>query len=624
MELLNHGNQIINIDNIYNGETVLHTLVKSLDEKKSKTVKLFIQALLDGGASPNLRDKEGLTPLENLLCNQKVSIPFCCTLVTQIITNKTLELPLYLKGLDYLLHNSTDTYQNYDLLVRYFVNMRKDTLIMKLRYYEDTFPEWDRHEMQLKLLWEHIENTENNQKALDALIAMILPNTQDNEELVDIAIRAGSWTTVSALLKVNHIKSLSWNNLLRLTISQTQHLRNCEEYQNCLSTFLELQDDLLLSTDDDMNTPLHYAVQCRNENAIRVLLRAGAPLGIRNKKRQFPIANIDENLLEEHFDYCITDQNLDTDPDPSNLNYTINMNFMNLTKQPQCLHMPPIDYMANTKNLSPLLLHPLIDCFLHIKWQHVNKILTVKFYFHVIFSIVLIADVLLNFPRGTSTSEWAVLPKYLIVVLWCIYYILIMEYLVLSTLIQDALIVVVVEISWLKQHEEIRGVGVATILLMAWKLSTVIGILPFSTVSTHMLMLRKVTVTYLKSLAIYFVFPLSFTLAFYLIYEEPKIGEEPKAFLTFSNMTNSLLRTITLFHGVIDSEQDFTGYCNTIILILFMFLTMVLTNLMNGLAVDDTQVMPIICIYIYFLYISFSIHLHKVDIPILSCFNYNV
>lgn len=55
-----------------------------------------------------------------------------------------------------------------------------------------------------------------------------------------------------------------------------------------------------------------------------------------------------------------------------------------------------------------------------------------------------------------------------------------------------------------------------------------------------------------------------------------------------------------------------------------MFLTMVLTNLMNGLAVDDTQVMPIICIYIYFLYISFSIHLHKVDIPILSCFNYNV
>lgn len=105
--MLDHGNQIIDIDYIYNGETVLNTLVKSLAEEESDKIAKCIRTLLYYGASPNQRDGEGLTPLENLLNSETESIP----LVIAFIKKQNLEFPLYRRGLDYLLKNSKDFLQ---------------------------------------------------------------------------------------------------------------------------------------------------------------------------------------------------------------------------------------------------------------------------------------------------------------------------------------------------------------------------------------------------------------------------------------------------------------------------------------------------------------------------------
>lgn len=111
--LLNYANPIPDIDYIYDGQTVLNMLVKDLEEKNSNGVACCIKTLLSYEASPNLRDREGLTPLENLIKNQKVSTQFRCELVTQFLKKQNLELPLYRSGLDYLLSNSKDLYANY-------------------------------------------------------------------------------------------------------------------------------------------------------------------------------------------------------------------------------------------------------------------------------------------------------------------------------------------------------------------------------------------------------------------------------------------------------------------------------------------------------------------------------
>lgn len=105
-----------------------------------------------------------------------------------------------------------------------------------------------------------------------------------------------------------------------------------------------------------------------------------------------------------------------------------------------------------------------------------------------------------------------------------------------------------------------------------------------------MLILRKVTISFLKGLGYYCIFPLTFASALYLIYAGWKSNENGKIFLSFSDFPKPLLRTLTLFHCLFDNESDFTGYWITIILILFMFMTMILTNLLNALAVTDTQV----------------------------------
>lgn len=110
--LLNHANPIPDIDYINDGQTVLNMLVKDLEEENNDAV-CCIKTLLSYGASPNQRDREGRTPLENLMKNEKVSTQFRCELVNEFLKKQNLELPLYRSGLDYLLSNSKDLYASY-------------------------------------------------------------------------------------------------------------------------------------------------------------------------------------------------------------------------------------------------------------------------------------------------------------------------------------------------------------------------------------------------------------------------------------------------------------------------------------------------------------------------------
>lgn len=608
--MLDHGNQIIDIDYIYNGETVLNTLVKSLAEEESDKIAKCIRTLLYYGASPNQRDGEGLTPLENLLNSETESIP----LVIAFIKKQNLEFPLYRRGLDYLLKNSKDFFTRfattsnhpYDMLVRNFMDMKKDTLLFTLKHYEKNFEGWDRKKMQQRLLYAYIKDPKNAHNALNVVNTMTSSNTpQDNERLVLIAIEEGSWETVLALLKVERIRSLSRKKLLRSIIGQvrTQEVLNRKEYQDCLIALLEHQDNLLIMMDEDdeseskQNTPLHYAVQCRNEIAIRVLLRQGAPLGKCNVKEQLPIEDIEENVLREHFDHCITNRGHKR----SHVNYEIILNLMNLTNEKHALDMKPIAYMAKTTNLSPLLLHPLITCFLKFNWNRLTRILCTHFIIFILFATALITHILLRLPTRIE-HEYVIIAVMILCFIYIQYMlvVIVLQYWFLNDLPHwlDFSLIGMVILTCLEvgDEETQRVIAIAAILIMTLKLSTLIGALPLTTVSTHMLILRQVTITFLKSLSHYSIFPLTFALGFYLIFAGYNGKKGSDDFLTFSDKSGSLMKMLTMFHGVYENN-DFIGYWSSLILILFMFMTMILTNLLSALAVSDTQVRRVLNTY---------------------------
>lgn len=608
-------------------------LVKSIKEDKSNCIVKCIRRLLIKNASPNLRDNQELTPLENVLNNQQISSSVRCDLVYEFVANPNLDFQLYRKGLEFLLKYSENFFkkndnQPYEMLVRYLVEMPDEALLLTLKKYQD-YNGWDRTKMHQNILLAHI--AEPNRNKIKAVKTMITPKSsmEEREELVLIAIECSSWSTVLALLEVNLIKKLPRSKMLFNTIARlnTHELLDYSEYENCLRALLKGQEHLLIKMDDIVdddtvvdtddksakenddkiakwikknddkkakgtkNSPLHYAVQFRNDIAIRVFLREGARLGTCNFKGNQSFEDIEVNLLKEHFDNCITSRG----NKPSHKDYEIIINLMNLTDEKNALDMKPIAYMAKNPDLSPLLLHPVITCFLHFKWERLINLFSMHFLVFVCFLSALVAHILLRFPTRFH-AEYVILGVVILCSLYIGYMLVVgfLEYYFLKVLPYwlDVPLIVMFILTLLEygETEDIqRAIAVVAIMLMGLKLFTLIGTLPLPSVVKHMLILKQVTYTFLKGIFHYFIFPLTFALAFYLIFSKSTDVPEPGECIQFKDKPGSVMKMITMFHGVIDSS-DFKGYWGSIVIILFLFMTMILTNLLSALAVSDTQV----------------------------------
>ncbi|GJQ64922.1 putative ion transport protein [Trypoxylus dichotomus] len=117
--------------------------------------------------------------------------------------------------------------------------------------------------------------------------------------------------------------------------------------------------------------------------------------------------------------------------------------------------------------------------------------------------------------------------------------------------------------------------------------------------STYMIMLRTVAKNFLFFLLWYAILIFAFALGFYVLYN--KNGSEQN----FTNSTNveddnqpffdelglTVIKTIVMLTGEFDASSiNFNTFWNRIIFLLFVFLnSIVLFNLLNGLAISDIQ-----------------------------------
>lgn len=154
----------------------------------------------------------------------------------------------------------------------------------------------------------------------------------------------------------------------------------------------------------------------------------------------------------------------------------------------------------------------------------------------------------------------------------------------------------------LKTIRIIRGV---TILCCTYEFLILFGDLPNFSVSTHMVILKRVFITFLKSIALYSILLVGFAFCFYTLFGEGKDQESAKngtisekseendeeAFHHFKQPGFAIIKTIVMFSGELeasslDLKNNDAFY--SIIFLLFVFLiTIVLLNLINGLSVSD-------------------------------------
>ncbi|XP_062137694.1 transient receptor potential cation channel protein painless-like isoform X1 [Drosophila sulfurigaster albostrigata] len=602
--LVDQPNYKVDVDHMYEGETALSRLIKSLEVKNPPGRLIAIRLLLGKGASTNIDDK---SLMQQVLLNENIPQENRTELISAFVQAPQLSRSDYFKGVDFLLKSgylNGDSDQLYVSLLPALLGQPASPMLDTLAQYQKTIVNWDNKKMLRALLMEHITNHTEN--ALEAVLATLEKNLpEENEYIVEVAVKYDSWSTVLQLLKSVYLKLVRKGTLLKTMIRQVQlkpldNYLQRNEYQECLLRCVKDWRQYINDFDNEHKTPLHYAVLCRNEIAIRVLLREDARLGVRNDKNRLLIEDIDAKLLEEHFDYCITGRGEKTSHD----GYEIIMNCLNMTNENNELDIAPIACMARSKELCPLLEHPLITCFLQLKWSRLTTIFFTHFVINIILSLILGIHIWLRFPKRHNNEIPMWIVKSLFQVL--IGYLLIVEVISLVIvkhwwrILIDFILIFMLILTNIECEDDIQRIITAfAIMLMCTKLIDLISALPVLAISTHMLMLRQVASTFAKSLLQYSMLLFSFSLCFYVLFSKPNSTDSTNSTdsanstdndfsLSFAKLDLSLMKTIFMFNGEYDNI-DANGYFSSFVVIIFIFMVMVLSNLLGGLAVGDTQ-----------------------------------
>nr|NP_611979.1 painless, isoform A [Drosophila melanogaster]Q9W0Y6.1 RecName: Full=Transient receptor potential cation channel protein painless [Drosophila melanogaster]AAF47293.1 painless, isoform A [Drosophila melanogaster]AAP03646.1 painless [Drosophila melanogaster]AAR99141.1 RE03641p [Drosophila melanogaster] len=637
------GNKV-QVDRKYGQLTPLNSLAKNLTDENAPDVYSCMQLLLDYGASPNIVDQGEFTPLHHVLRKSKVKAG----------KKELIQLFLDHPELD------IDSYRNGEvrrLLQAQFPELKLpeerhtgpeidiQTLQRTLRdgdetLFEQQFAEYLQNlkggadnqlnahqEEYFGLLQESIKR--GRQRAFDVILSTGMdinsrPGRANEANLVETAVIYGNWQALERLLKEPNLRLTPDSKLLNAVIGRLDEPPyDGSSHQRCFELLINSDRVDINEADSGRLVPLFFAVKYRNTSAMQKLLKNGAYIGSKSAFGTLPIKDMPPEVLEEHFDSCITTNG----ERPGDQNFEIIIDYKNLMRQERDSglnqlqdEMAPIAFIAESKEMRHLLQHPLISSFLFLKWHRLSVIFYLNFLIYSLFTASIITYTLLKFHESDQralTAFFGLLSwlgiSYLIL-RECIQWIMspVRYFWSITNIMEVALITLSIftcmESSFDKETQ--RVLAVFTILLVSMEFCLLVGSLPVLSISTHMLMLREVSNSFLKSFTLYSIFVLTFSLCFYILFgksvEEdqsksatpcPPLGkkegkDEEQGFNTFTKPIEAVIKTIVMLTGEFDAGSiQFTSIYTYLIFLLFViFMTIVLFNLLNGLAVSDTQV----------------------------------
>ncbi|PNF26761.1 Transient receptor potential cation channel protein painless [Cryptotermes secundus] len=296
----------------------------------------------------------------------------------------------------------------------------------------------------------------------------------------------------------------------------------------------------------------------------------------------------------------------------------------------------PLLYISQSRDLRYLLRHPIFTSFLDLKWHHIRIFFYINLIFYILFVALLTLYILLSFGKphiidsGRNSDNTTAISKdateepggeALAVVrgnmsdLWRAFSIVFLSLLILREVFQ----LVVGPLKYLRSPENyleflllIMSASIlfcewvqlnarphfsALTILLSWaELVLLIGRHPH--LSTNIEMFKTVSWNFLKFLAWYAILIIAFALSFYTLFRDcgtvtecGEGGDSNDNFFLDPGM--SVFKTVVMLTGEFDATSiPFVSFPGTshIVFVLFVFLiAIVLFNLLNGLAVSDTQ-----------------------------------
>lgn len=165
---------------------------------------------------------------------------------------------------------------------------------------------------------------------------------------------------------------------------------------------------------------------------------------------------------------------------------------------------------------------------------------------------------------------------------------------------------VIVLTNWDFTESTRKTVAAFTILLAVSEFFLLTGSLPVLSFSTHLVMLKTVAKSFLKGLLLYSIILVAFALCFYTLLGDSNAGGGGDAATTtgvvesddiadFNNFVHpgvAIVKAVVMLTGEFDAsnvhfKQNYASYVLFVVFVLLI--STVLSNLLNGLAVSDTQ-----------------------------------
>ncbi|XP_055382228.1 transient receptor potential cation channel protein painless [Condylostylus longicornis] len=627
----------------YSNLTPLNSLAKNLTSENYLDVFECIKLLIDYGANPNIPDQREFTPILYIIDNKHLNNINKKEMIKYLLNSCQIDLDTFRDGKarqllmnqypDIKLPDENSDTISYDALISYIRNGNEENFINNYNKYL-TNSSGDnqqnlRQEENLSLLLEAIQNGQNNAFKLIKETGNCNLNTKRTDKNpLKIACVWGNNEALKELLNDDSVVVSKTDNLLKTIIQKLDEksYNSFTNYNACFYTLLNSDKIDVNEIDPSGTSALYYAIKYKNEKAINELLQRGAYMGTMSQFNDISITDISPEILENYLDSCVKTNGLK----PGDNLFEITINYSNLI--PTCkdiknqtnntvkCEMTPIEYIAETKELKHLLKHPVITSFLFLKWHRLSLIFYINFLLYSIFCASLVTFIILKF---NNTAGDAIVNIFYLLSLVGLVYMILRELLqfimspsgfLRSQINYMEIILIILTIVTLSEpnyeKETQRVLAVFTILLATLELCLLVGSLPVLSISTHMLMLRAVSETFLKCFALYSMFVITFSISFYILFGKPgskgngtetdngengsgndnENGDEGE-FNKFANPFTAIIKTIVMLTGEFDAgDIEFNSFYSYLVFLLFVFfMSIVLFNLLNGLAVSDTQ-----------------------------------
>jgi hypothetical protein len=385
---------------------------------------------------------------------------------------------------------------------------------------------------------------------------------------------------------------------------------------------------------------------CQNCNTAKIL-KHGVYLGDLD---DMSLECINADILKNYFDSCITEDIADRQDKQDRRERVLKFDYSCFRPQTVSIEkssysssklkaikeMQPFEHIYETPSLNHLIEHPLVLSFIFFKWFRLRFFFLLNFSLYSIHCISLFSYLTFFYGHDARESGWSLLPASMSGLewgLWCIALFTnvlllvreLLQFLGSPLIYKEAFfenmyeiylaLYVLLFLFYKIEDDTLRRTQVSVIILSsAAEWTFLLGKLPYLSLSTHLVMLRKVARNFMRIFLLYSIIFVAFAITFYTSFGSYGVHKPKKVNTTcscdekevtindFPTVWLALMKTSLMMVGEFDLsdikfERSAFSYVPFVFFLILM--TIVMMNLLNGLAVSDIQVSQKVYLYKY-------------------------